>query len=239
MTRIIDTIVVFLLGAVLFVQYSGAQFSAYSGVPVQGYYQPVKIRGPEGTKIAFSIDEKFVQRESPPDAVGLLVGSDYRLQITNIPFQPGKEVFPTIKIIDRTHPPQGLELEFPIMIDITQEDIELALAGKFVTRVIYLENPQTALPIRSDLSQQITTPVPAGTDPVAIATTLGQPMAIVRIGGRIPNTLGANDPLFFFHSPSWITFDKKPDGHYEMIRYQNSFRPAAPIISGIPGAPLR
>jgi hypothetical protein len=236
MIRIFCTIFFILFGAELSAQHPGSPFPGYPGAPVQGYYQPVKIRVPEGTQVALSVDEKFVSRQTTPYAVGLLVGSDYRLRITNIPFQPGKEVFPTIKMIARTYPPQGLELEYPIQIDLTQEDIELALDGKFVTRVIYLENPQTAMPIRGDLGQQISTDVSGGGDPIAVAATMGQPVAIVRIGGRIPNTLGATDPMFFLGSPTWITFDKTPSGRYEITRYQSR---TPVIISGRPIIPLR
>jgi hypothetical protein len=236
MTRIFCSIFSVLFGAVLYAQHPGAQFPGYPGAPVQGYYQAVKIRGPEGTQVALSVDEKFIQRQTMPYAVGLLVGSDYRLRITDIPFQPGKEVFPTVKIIARTYPPQGLELEYPIQIDITQEDIELALDGKFVTRVIYLENPQTAMPIRGDLGTQISTDTVPGADPIAVAATMGQPVAVVRIGGRIPNTLGAADPMFFLGSPPWTAFDKTPEGRYEMTLYQSRM----PVMIGSrPTIPLR
>jgi hypothetical protein len=207
--------------------------------PVPQYYQPVKINTPEGTKITLAVDEKFVQRQTSPYALGLLIGSDYRLRITDIPFQPGREVFPTVKIITRTYPPQGLELEFPVRIDITQEDLELALEGKFVTRVIYLENPLTAMPVRGDFDTQISTDVSGGVNPITVAETMGQPVAVVRIGGRIPNTLGVTDPAFFHGSPSWIAFDKTPSNRYEMTRYQSMFNRKTPVISGKPIIPLR
>ncbi|MDR1963622.1 MAG: hypothetical protein LBQ50_07565 [Planctomycetaceae bacterium] len=247
------TIIAFLSVTVLYAQQPGVRVPGYPGVPatpasgfsvsaipVPGYYQPVKIRAPEGTRIALSIDQKFVQRQTTPYAVGLLVGSDYRLRITDIPFQPGREIFPTVKIIARTYPPQGLELEYPIQIDITQEDIELALDGKFVTRVIYLENPQTAMPVRGDLGTPISTDVSGAVDPIVAAATMGQPVAIVRMGGRIPNTLGVTDPAFFLGSPSWMLFDKTPAGRYEMTRYQNTPPyPASTIISGKQIVPVR
>ncbi|MDR3199172.1 MAG: hypothetical protein LBU34_14995 [Planctomycetaceae bacterium] len=211
----------------------------YQGSAVPCYFQPVKINAPEGCRIAFPVNDHFVQRQTTPYAVGLIVGNDYRLRITDIPFQPGREVFPTVKIIARTYPPQGLELEFPIRIDITQEDIELALDGKFITRVIYLENPQTAMPIRGDSGTQISTDIAGGFNPVAVAATMGQPVAIVRIGGRIPNTLGATDPAFFYGSPSWAAFDKTPSNRYEVTRYQNTPHRKIPVAAGKPAIPVR
>ncbi|MDR1141649.1 MAG: hypothetical protein LBL62_08150 [Planctomycetaceae bacterium] len=243
MIKVFYTITAFLFVTALYAQIPVAPSGNPAGnpyVPVpQQYYQPVKINAPEGTKITFAIDEKFVQRQTTPYAVGLLVGGDYRLRITDIPFQPGREIFPTVKIIARTYPPQGLELEFPIRIDITQEDLELALDGKFVTRVVYLENPQTAMPVRSDLSEQISTDVSGGVNPITVAATMGQPVAVIRIGGRIPNTLGVTDPAFFHGSPSWIAFDKTPSNRYEMTRYQSNPNRTTPFISGKPIIPLR
>jgi hypothetical protein len=246
MIKVFYTITAFLFATVLYAQIPVAP-SGYLAdhpvgspfAPVPQHFQPVKINTPEGTKIALAIDEKFVQRQTTPYAVGLIIGNDYRLRITNIPFQPGREVFPTIKIIARTYPPQGLELEFPIQIDITQEDIELALDGKFVTRVIYLENPQTAMPIRGDSGTQISTDVSRGVDPIAAAAMMGQPVAVVRIGGRIPNTLGVTDPAFFHGSPSWIAFEKTPAKRYEMTRYQSTPKQKTPSFSRNPALPLR
>ena len=63
------------------------------------------------------------------------------------------EIFPTIEIIDRTYAPVDQQVRFAIPVEIVQQDIELALQGKFVTRVIYLEDPQNALPTRSSNGQ--------------------------------------------------------------------------------------
>ncbi|MDR1052754.1 MAG: hypothetical protein LBL39_01110, partial [Planctomycetaceae bacterium] len=98
------------------------------------------------------------------------------------------------------------ELVYPIQIDLTHEDFELALSGRFVTRVIYLEDPQSALPIRGDLGQQPTTDAKPNEDPLRIAHSLGKPVAIIQLGGRVPTT-GENyaAPSFFHGSPPWVS----------------------------------
>ena len=206
MKMLLTTLVLLFIAATLSAQHPGAHLPGYPGQPVRGYFQPVKIHGPEGTKIALAFDGKFVERQELPYCVKLLLSADYRLRITNIPLHPGREVFPTVKIIGRTFPPPDLELEFPIPIEITQEDLELALDGKFVTRVIYLEDPQNALPIPSKPESSLTFDVGAG-DPLDVAATYGRPVAIVRIGGRVPD-LNYIDPAFFHGLPPWIAFDK-------------------------------
>jgi len=217
---LLTTLVLFFTVTALLAQHPGALLPGYPGQPVQGYFQPVKIHGPEGTKIALAADGKFVERQTMPYCVGLLLSADYRVRVTDIPLFPGREVFPTVKVIGRTFPPQGLELEFPIQIEITQEDLELALDGKFVTRVIYLEDPQNALPIPSKPETPLSFDVGAEADPLNVAATYGRPVAIVRVGGRVPD-LNYVDPAFFHGLPPWIAFDKTPQG-LMMTRYQNT-----------------
>ncbi|MDR0869932.1 MAG: hypothetical protein LBN39_03985 [Planctomycetaceae bacterium] len=204
---------IYILVCFLFGSIASAQTPAVPSAP-QRYYQPVKIQCPAGAKIAFAAGGQFVERKTAPYAAGLLVGADYRTKITNIPNEPGKEVFPTVKVIDRTYPPAGQALKFPIVIEITQEDIELALDGKFVTRVIYLEDPRKALPVRGDTGSQLTTDIKSG-DPINQAAMLGIPVAVLYLGGRVPNSL-QNDAVFFHGCPPWAEITKTPAGRYEI-----------------------
>ncbi|MDR0392243.1 MAG: hypothetical protein LBH59_10085 [Planctomycetaceae bacterium] len=185
-----------------------AQWVGIPGEPVVGYYQPVKINAPEGTRITFAVNNRFVEREESPYLVGLLLGANYRLRITDIKFHAGKELFPSVTILQRTYPPKGSELDYPIQINLTQEDLELALSGKFVTRVIYLENPKAALPIRNENEQQLTTEAKPNEDPLRIANNLGKPVAIIQLGGRIPTNSNFVDYFFFHGSPPLMIFNK-------------------------------
>ena len=118
------------------------------GGPLPGFFQPVEIKAPSGALISLAADGQFDEPGQGSRKVGLLIGSVYRLRVTGIRLAAGLEVFPTVEIIDRTYAPIGMELRFPIPIELSQEDLRLALEGKFVTRVIYLENPRNALPVR-------------------------------------------------------------------------------------------
>src|SRR5688500_5493515 len=117
------------------------------GGPLSGYCQPVEIRAPLGARIALASGAGFAEAYPAPLLVGLAIGPVYRFRVTDIPDHPGVEVFPTIEMVDRLYPPLGQALRFPVPIDITREDLLLAADGKFVTRVIYVEDPQLALPI--------------------------------------------------------------------------------------------
>lgn len=173
-------------------------------VPQTQAFQPVRIVLPEGASFAFSLGNDFLEPTPAPEMVGLNLGIAYRFRISDIPYHPGRALYPSVKILDRIHPPQGKELEFPIVVELTQEDLELALAGRLVTRIVYLENPQTASPQRSQ-DGAISTDIVPGADPLVVAKALGKPVAVVRIGARVPNEVQP-DPAFFFGSPNWIDF---------------------------------
>ncbi len=175
------------------------------GGPLPGYFQPVEVRGPQGTRIAMATDGVFEPPQASPLKAGMLIGSVYRLKVTNIPFHEGQEVFPSIEVVNRLFPPPGFETKFPIPIELTREEIEMALRGQFVIRVIYLENPRTALPRREDPVHQRYFEVGPSQDPLEVADTLGRPMAILRIGSRVPE-LDATSGRFLFASPPWLRF---------------------------------
>ena len=114
--------------------------------PVLSYFQPVAFHGPGKTEFALSASDAFLETEKDLQA-GLLVGSVYRFKMTRIPGYEGAELYPTIEVIDRTYPPPGLATKYPIEVYLDDDDIQAALDGQMVTRVVYLEDPQTASPL--------------------------------------------------------------------------------------------
>ena len=172
-------------------------------LPMQGYYQPVKLILPEGTTVTFAVSDSFVVPQNVPVQVGLLVGRVYRFQITHIPYESGAELYPTLEIINRLYPPPGQENKFPVEVEITQEDLEIALSGRLVTRVIYLEDPLHALATRGEEKASLSLTVEPSDNPLTEAQHKGRPMAILRMGNRqfVP---GESGTAFFFDSPPWL-----------------------------------
>lgn len=175
------------------------------GGPLPGYFQPVEIKVPPGALVSLAVDGFFDPAQRTPRRAGMLIGSVYRMRVTHIPHRTGVEVFPSVELIDRIYPPAGRNFQFPIPIELTQNDLELAAGGKFVTRVIYLEDPRRALPAEELRGEQDWFEAAAGDDPLAIADGLGRPVAILRLGGRLPSRAGA-DRAFLFGSPPLMLF---------------------------------
>lgn len=171
------------------------------------FFQAVKIQSAPEVCIAPATEGRFLEPLPMPQLFGLKLFTSYRFRITSIPLHPGVELFPTVELLDRTFPPMGQELIFPILIEISMEDMQAAIHGKFVTRVIYLENPETALPIvETAESGQGSFDVPREADPLAVAKTLGRPVAILRIGARAPSTDGTYDDSFLFGCPPFYLY---------------------------------
>lgn len=177
------------------------------GGPVQGYFQPVEVLAPEGATISFAGTGRFLPGDDNCAMAGMLIGQVYTLQITNIPLHEGVEIFPTIEVIDRLYPPEGLERKHPIEIEITLEELEAAMRGSLVTRVIYLEDPLNALAVQGGPREQRVRTVKSQ-DPLKAADRLGRPMAIVRIGSRTPE-LDAGTGRFIYGSPPIVKYYKR------------------------------
>jgi hypothetical protein len=196
---------------------------------VNGYFQPVALTGPQGTRFALTRNGGYSEGSELLQA-GLLVGSVYRFQVTRIPMMEGAELYPTLEVIDRTYPPPGLATRYPIVINLDQEDLEAALAGKMVTRVIYLEDPETAIPMQQTPVTNRPVEVAEFQDALAVADRLGRPVAIVRIGSLAPPRTPALMPSFFFGFPAWAPIESVS---------QNASHPSLQVDMSVPPAAQR
>ena len=170
--------------------------------PVHGYIQPVEIHAPPGALVSVAVDGSFSKPQKAPLVAGMLISPLYRLRVTNIPipFKEGTEVYPTIEVIDRTYPPRGQRLRFPIVVDLSLEDLHLASQGSLVERYIYIEDSDSASPVADDPKEQSWFEIREGENPLEVADQLGRPVAIVRMGARVPS-LDGPDASFLYGSP--------------------------------------
>lgn len=165
----------------------------------KGPAQPVEWKLPKGAVAAVAQHGAFVSDESDSNVFGLEVGRVYRFRIDRFENRPGDAVYPTVELIGRLNPPAGKRWEFPIELAIPQADIDDALNGAFVTRVVFLENSENPANVdTSENPENLTLDVPQGVDPIIAARTRGRALAVVRIGTRAPSSEpNADDPFFF------------------------------------------
>jgi uncharacterized repeat protein (TIGR01451 family) len=162
------------------------------GIPIlPPEIQVVRFQGPEG--VAVEVLGPTPSPVPPGDGGGILTvglqrGVGYRLRISNLPERPGVEVFPVIEVVGHLHRPEGIDPgKYPIRVIFSREDLDTVLdLRRLVTKVIYLEDPDQALPLRMTKDQIPVVTLNPVEHPLRVASALGRPMAIVRIGGRRP-----------------------------------------------------
>ncbi len=165
------------------------------GVPVEPLpdpnVQPVRFDGPEG--LAVEVLAPQPAAASIGDGGGLLTvglqrGVGYRLRLSNVPHRPDAELFPVVEIVGHLHRPAEIDPgKYPIRVVFTDEELwEVVDAGRMITKVIYLEDPEQALPLKLGKDRIPSVTIGAAEDPVRVAAALGRVVAIVRVGGRRP-----------------------------------------------------
>ncbi len=153
--------------------------------------QVVRFQGPEGLKVEVlgpAPEAVPVGDGKGIATVGLKVGSAYRLRVTDLPDRPGVVLYPIVEIVGHLHRPPGIDpAKFPVRIVFRADDIEDAAdRGRLITQVIYLEDPELAVPLKLPKDDPPVVTVSPAEDPFKVARALGRVMAIVRIGGREP-----------------------------------------------------
>lgn len=172
------------------------------GRATPAYYQPVRVDLPSTGKVTIfaPVLDRPARSLKPvelpsPSQFGMQVGRVYRLRISHMPEFRGVELYPTVEVIDRLHPPVGQADRFPIPLQFTAEEINHALDGQLVTKIVHLEQPQRALPMdREDTLATVWREHDENL--LAEADLRGRPILIIRIGGRLPDA-HTPDPRFF------------------------------------------
>jgi hypothetical protein len=148
------------------------------------FIQPVEIRGPEGMMVSIETAAGWSPMKPAPFRMGLVVGEPYRLRIGGIEGREGDEVFPSLRVLAKLATPPGQAWRFPVEVTIDADDLRLAVAGAHVRRVVYsacdAEQP--------DILPAAWFDVKPGHDAFAVASTLGDPIAELVIGNRVPSS---------------------------------------------------
>jgi hypothetical protein len=149
--------------------------------------QPVEISGPEGMLISIETASGWSPMQPAPLRMGLMVGEPYRLRIGGVVGREGEELFPSVRVLAKLAAPPGMAWRFPVEIAVDDDDLRTALGGGLVRRVVYA----SCEPERPDIVPGAWFDVRPGDDALEVARTLGDPVAEVVIGNRVPARDGA------------------------------------------------
>ncbi|MFM7034016.1 MAG: hypothetical protein ACKOYJ_02310 [Planctomycetia bacterium] len=142
--------------------------------------QPVEIAGPPGIRVAIETAAGWSNLRVAPLRMGLVIGRPYRLRITGIPGREGEELYPSICLLAKLAAPPGMAWRFPAEVMIEQEDLEKALDGGFVRRAVYVS-------CEADAPPAAWFDVEPGDDCLEVAAAIGDPVAELVIGNRVPS----------------------------------------------------
>src|SRR5438874_3972089 len=156
-------------------------------IPVSMPTVQVLFARPEGMQIRWD-----VSGYTPFDSTPLVVPGRqnfpqnriYRMKQTNIPSREGTELYPTIEIGPTTPRTEAFLAHNAIPIQFTEEDFDQVLAGNFVTKVIYLPDPEFQELALAGVETLVSTRLEPGVDPITEADRRGSIMAVVRLGNK-------------------------------------------------------
>src|SRR5262245_11915325 len=159
------------------------QFQPGGGQPIPAPLVAAKFLVPKGVRVTAYPGASFSRIYDTPSVMGLRPGYVYRFELSNLPYHPGVSIYPEVELRGTLVPRPGMKyMDYPIPLTFSAVDIEKVLKGGVLTKVIYLEDPDKALP--AEVGRDNPVEMPDATEPEAIKAAIasGRLMAIVRVG---------------------------------------------------------
>ncbi len=150
-----------------------------------GATSQIAFLGVEGGEVAWDISGQQLFDSVPlvmPGRQNFPQGAIYRLKLTNLAGREGVELYPTLEIAPVTPRTDAYLAHSPIPVQFTDEDLDQVLSGNFVTKVIYLPDPEFQELALSGVETLVSTRLDPGVDPISEADRRGAILAILRIG---------------------------------------------------------
>jgi hypothetical protein len=125
-----------------------------------------------------------------PGRYSFPTGGIYRLKVTNIAGREGVERYPTLEVGPITPRTEAYLAHNAIPIQLTDEDFDQVAAGNFVTKVIYLPDPEFQEMALAGVETLVSTRLDPGIDPIVEADRRGAILAIIRMGNKDLQAVG-------------------------------------------------
>ncbi|MGL6194582.1 MAG: hypothetical protein ACRC2T_07130, partial [Thermoguttaceae bacterium] len=147
----------------------------------------IQFNGPDGMLIYYDVSAHGMFDSEPISCPGIhnfRQGEEYRLKISNIPTLPGRDLYPTIAVAPAFAKSQAFLSHNMIPIVFTDNDFDQVESGNFITKVIYLPNPEFQGLATAGVGTLVNTQLEPGVDPIIEAENRGTILAVVRIGNK-------------------------------------------------------
>jgi len=152
-----------------------------------GQVSQVAFVGPDGMAVMWDVSMPGQFDSEPlmaPGRQNFPQGAIYRMKLTNIPGHPGTELYPTMEVAPAMPRTQAFLAHNAIPVQFTPEDFDQVLSGNFVTKVIYLPDPEFQDLAVAGVETLVSTRLDPGVDPIVEADRRGAILAVVRLGNK-------------------------------------------------------
>ena len=172
----------------------GPMMGAMPGPPAAPAESQIAFVGPDGMTVQWDVSVPGAFDSEPLVAPGrhnFGQGGIYRLKLKNIPGHEGTELYPTIEVGPATPRIEAYLAHAYIPVQFTEEDFDQVLTGNFVTKVIYLPDPEFQGLALAGVETLVSTRLDPSVDPIVEADRRGSILAIIRLGGKDEQLPGA------------------------------------------------
>ncbi len=173
----------------------GSAGGGYAGMPMPGSPNiQVIFSNPDGMQLhydsvgdgSFGSDPLYV-----PGRLEFPQGGIFRLKLTNIPGMEGVELYPTLEVAAGNIRTAAYLAHNAIPVQFTTDDFQYVIGGNFVTKVIYLPDPEFQGDALAGVGVMSSNRLEPGLDPIVEADRRGAILAIIRIGNKDIELSGA------------------------------------------------
>jgi len=147
----------------------------------------VLFNRPEGMQLLYDVAGDGSFGSEPlyvPGRLEFPQGGIYRMKLTNIQGREGVELYPTIEVANGNPRTAAYLAHNAIPVQFTTDDFEQVLSGNFVTKVIYLPDPEFQGDALVGVDVLVSNRLEPGLDPIVEADRRGSILAIVRVGNK-------------------------------------------------------
>lgn len=207
--------------------YFNPQMGPGNGMYNQGNGQTSQVQFLTPQELEISVDGMPVPY---PHVRNIVQGRLYQMELANIPNTQGRSLYPTLEIAPASPRTQAFLDHNMVPIEFTDNDFDQVFAGNFVTKVIYLPNPEFQGLATAGVGTLVNTQLEPGVDPISEAKHRGSILAVIRIG---------NKDLSLGNSEQIVYMRPIPQPYAERGQNPALSVPMPPIASPYPGRDVK
>ena len=196
----------------------------------------VMFTQPQGMTINWDVSGVGMYDSAPlvvPRRQNFAQGSAYRLKLSNIDGYVGADLYPTLELGNVSPRTAAYLAHAAIPIQFTQQDFDQVKAGNFVTKVIYVPDPEYQELALAGVDTLVSTRLDPGVDPIVEADRRGAILAIVRIGNKDLQVPGSDAGVM----AGTVNRGARTDGYISGVNGPAYGMPWTGTQIGLPGPP--